>query len=372
MTATVVIVQELVPHYRVGFFRRLERLCAESGIDLHLVHGPEQPGASPRSVGPGVLPEGQDHWVPGRRIGPFVWQPLPRALRHCDLVIVEHANRPILNHLLHLRRFLGLRRPRFAFWGHERNRQGQATSWREVLKRRLRSHCDFWFCYTDEVYEALTEVPPSRKIAVNNAIDTEDLAERIRTLAATEAKDPYNLLFIGSMRPDKRLDLLCEAMEIVFAQEPRATLSFVGDGPDAPIARAFCARHPDRTIWHGPLLGLDAAPALWRASAIVIPGAVGLVVLDSFVAQAPMITTFPNELHGPEIAYCNSMCNAIFSLHDPRDYAQSICKWLHNSAIQLRLMSSCRESAKLHTLDRMAQNFMSGIKKFLTNLKHER
>lgn len=362
----VAVLQQAVPHYRVPFFQALLARCLDDGIHLTLIHGPEPAGAVPKSAGPGLLPPDHERWVPARPVAKgLVWQPLPKDLREADLVIVEQANRHLINHLLLARRWLGRPRPRLAFWGHGANLQADPGSLPERIKRALRRHADFWFCYTESVVAALAEIPPERKISVDNAIDTGALRAAVDAAARTVDKDRFHLLFIGSMRPYRRLDLLLPALEQVFVSEPRATIAFVGDGSEAPQVEAFCGRHPDRAIWHGSLMGSAAAPHLRRAGAIAIPGLIGLVALDSFVAEAPIVTTLNEGKDSPESSYLEDGVNAVITPSTPEAYAAALLDLMRDPGRLERLRDGCRASAGRYTIEHMAERFHEGIRRAL-------
>lgn len=281
------------------------------------------------------------------------------------LIIVEQANRHLINLLLQMRRAFGHSAPRLAFWGHGANLQGDPTSMKERIKRFMRDKVDFWFCYTDEISKSLAEIPESRKISVDNAIDTLTLQAALDRIAPQIEKDPNHLLFIGSMRPDKRFDLLFPALNQIFESTPKVSAAFVGDGPMAPLVRDFCLLHPDRATWYGPLVGTDAAPHLRRAGVIVIPGLIGLVSLDSFTAQAPILTTEFDGKHSPEFSYLADDVNAIVTKNTPEAYSQALQDLMRDPGRLERLRAGCRVSASRYTIENMAERFHEGIRRAL-------
>ena len=46
----VLIIQRIVPHYRVPLFQQLAKMCDENSADFTLVYGQEQAGTVPKSV----------------------------------------------------------------------------------------------------------------------------------------------------------------------------------------------------------------------------------------------------------------------------------------------------------------------------------
>ncbi|HXU28701.1 MAG TPA: group 1 glycosyl transferase, partial [Bacteroidia bacterium] len=49
----------------------------------------------------------------------LIWQPCLKEIKSADIVIVEQADRLLINYILILRRIL--RKKKFAFWGHGQN-----------------------------------------------------------------------------------------------------------------------------------------------------------------------------------------------------------------------------------------------------------
>ena len=144
------IVYKTLPHYRRSFFLILERVLAEDGIELVLVHGE-----------PYGLSRAKRDWasIPGARVianrvirlgrSEIIWQPCLEEMRRCDLVVAEQASKLLANYVFHAWSLLGVRK--FALWGHGRNLQRHdAHPLAELLKRRLLRSCDWWFAYTDE------------------------------------------------------------------------------------------------------------------------------------------------------------------------------------------------------------------------------
>lgn len=374
--ASVVIVQRVLPHYRVPFFRRLRDALAQNGIELKLFFGQEYPGTVPCTVDLNTA------WA--RRIEnqyfrwremELVWQPCVRYLQNADLVIVEQANRLLVNYvLLLLHRFN--KRPKLAYWGHGRNMQaGTARRWRESLKRRLTTNADWWFAYTAMSAETLRRagIPAGRTTVVQNSIDVTELA---RAGDAVSAEDLAALrsrlqieatakvaVYCGGMYGDKKLDFLLEACEIVHARTPDFRLILIGDGPERwKVAQA--AEHQPWIRYVGAVYGPERASYFKLGRLFLMPGLVGLAIIDSFVTQTPMVTTrFP--FHSPEIAYLQDGINGVMTDFSVPEYADAIVRYLSNEAALETLRRGCAESARLYTLENMVDNFADGIKKCL-------
>src|SRR5262245_31817951 len=115
----VVLIQRVLPHYRISFAERLAARLDREAIDLRIVFGQERAAEVPASV-----TEVPDRTVRIRNryidIGParLVWQPCVDALHGANMVVIEQSNALLLNYLLQTR--LVGRGASLAYWGHGR------------------------------------------------------------------------------------------------------------------------------------------------------------------------------------------------------------------------------------------------------------
>lgn len=376
----VVVTQHRLLHYRQAFFERLRRACAERQIELRLVHGQASPfealkNDTARLEWADVV---KNRFLRIRSVD-LVWQPFPATLHDADLVVLMQENRLLSNYpwLLRLRTRPG---QRIAYWGHGRNLQSDAPDGlRERWKRWFVNRVDWWFAYTETTRSILcTDGFPADRIAVlDNAIDNEQF---LRDLAAVDASrlqtcrdrlgshtgSPIGL-YCGSLYPDKRLDLLLAAADLVHAQRDDFRLVVIGDGPSRPLVDEAARTRP-WIVSLGVLRGVDKAAWFRLANAYLSPGAVGLHVLDAFCAGIPMITT-EGARHGPEIAYLQSDRNGFIVNADARAVAETYLSLLHDADLMQRIRSAAAQDAQRYTLANMVQRFVDGIERCLASTR---
>lgn len=372
MDRNVVVVQYRLLHYRAALFERLRRACASRGIGLTVLAG--QPSERERTrADEGRLPWVREvtnrFWTWGDR--DFVWQPMPADLRSADLVVVMQESRLLSNYPLLLRRALGGRQ-QVAYWGHGRNFQADAPAGlRERWKRAMVNRVDWWFAYTELSREVVRSAgfPDERITVLNNAIDNEGFVADLKAvdeqqvhalrqrLGAT-ADSPVGV-YCGSLYADKRLDLLAEACEQVVRRRPDFRLVVMGDGPARAALLERCAGLP-WFHWVGVQRGRDKA-AWFKASDLYLsPGAVGLHVLDSFVAGTPMITT-ADALHGPEIAYLRNGVNGLVTAGTSAAFGDAVLDLLEDPPRRARLRDAALRDGSRYTLDDMVERFLQGL-----------
>ncbi len=241
----VAIIQRVLPHYRVAFFHGLREALVKDGIELELFYGQEYPGTVPKTVD---LDADWAHRLDNhysRLLGVELdWQPCLKPLLDADLVIVEQANRLLINYILLFSRWIG-KHPKLAYWGHGRNMQADASwNWRESLKRLLTNNVDWWFAYTAMSTKTVISggFPIEKITIVQNTIDATALTRAADALSAAqldglraelgiEASDKAGV-FCGGMYADKKLDFLLEACVAIRARVPDFHVVLIGNGPE--------------------------------------------------------------------------------------------------------------------------------------------
>ena len=367
----VVISQHRLLHYRVDFFDALKEACSKRGIRIDLVHG--QASASEKLK----KDEGSLPWatrVANRfaraRGKDLIWQPLPSDLRNPDLLILMQENRIVSNYPHILRRRQGRRM--VAFWGHGANFQStNHNNLRERWKRYLTAQVDYWFAYTSMSAKIIEDAgfPAERIACLNNSIDTGEFRSQCETVEPSEIaaireaagipSDAVIGLFCGSLYPEKKIELLIKASDLIAEQVKNFHLVVVGGGPSLPDLQRDASSRP----WiHLAGIQTGRLKATWFKAARVFlnPGAVGLHVLDSFVSGLPMVST-KTALHGPEIAYLESGINGLLTDDDTADYASAVIKILTDNDFAEELSKRAIEASHLYSLEFMVQNFVSGL-----------
>lgn len=373
MPIKVVIFQYRLLHYRLALFERLRAACAERDIDLQLVHGQasrrEAFKKDEGSLGWAIKVHNR-FWEVGSR--DLVWQPFPWDVRDADLVVVMQENRILSNYPLLLGRLWSPRK--VAYWGHGVNFQSEApTGLREKWKQALLTRVDWWFAYTEMTAEIVRRAgyPSDRITCLDNAIDNDTFirelanvdSEQIRSLRMQidASKESPVGLFCGSLYPDKRLDYMIAAADLIHAAVPGFRLVVIGDGPSANEIRSAAESRPWLN-WVGVRKGREKAAWFRLADVVINPGAVGLHVLDSFCSGTPMITTAESR-HGPEVAYLKNGANGLVVRGDAKNYADEVIALFRDREKLAAIQRAALDDARYYTLDNMVSRFVDGIER---------
>lgn len=364
----VLIIYRFLPHYRVDFYNGLKKSLEEHNIELQLIYG------KTNKVDALKNDEVDIEWatyIPNVyiRIGrmELIWQPCLRHFKGKDLIIVEGANKLIINYILMIARHFS--RFKLGVWGHGRNFQQEINSKENRFKTLFLRKCDCYFAYTEGVKKYLTNnrFDPEKIVVVQNAIQTSNLKDQYREIQASEVEkineelgtDSEKIgIYCGGMYPQKRIDFIIEACQKIRNEIPDFHMVFVGSGIDSDKAKAASEKF-DWIHYVGPKFGKEKVKYFKVSSVQLMPGLVGLAVIDSFALETPLITTdYP--YHSPEIEYLENGVNGIITKDDIDEYARAVIDVLRLKDYET-LIAGCRKSAEVYTIDKMVSNYKEGI-----------
>jgi glycosyltransferase involved in cell wall biosynthesis len=374
----VVIVQKSLRQYRVRFYELLRQRLEAVGVELVLIHGePENREATKGDAAEldwAIKIHDRTFKVGSRAV---YWQPCLRQLQGADLVIVEQASKLLLNYVLFLKHLAGWKK--LAFWGHGKNLQlHRASRAGEVVKGFMSRRVHWWFAYNDLSADIVHSLgyPQDRITSIQNAIDTGQLVRAREQLANRDIERVRQQLglrgsnaciFTGGMYRDKRLDYLLEACSIIRAHVPDFEMIFLGAGPEYP--RIVQASQQNSWIHAvGPKFDADKVPYFALSKLFLLPGLVGLAVLDAFALEVPLVTTNVS-FHSPEIDYLKNGMNGwiVDDTTDPNTYASAVINLLQNDPLRSRLVEGCRSSRTTYSIEVMVERFASGIEAALAH-----
>lgn len=366
---SVVIIQEHLPHYRVGFYEELYKLLEAQGCRLKLVYSPNTANN---------LLAGSLDWatpIPIQWFHSLGWQNVFGVTKNSDLVIFQQESKYLANYFLQAGSMIS--KQKVAFWGHGRNFQSESASiLGERIKRFASIFCDWWFAYNDLSAAVVRDFgfPAGRITSVQNSIDTRLISQ---VHARTTPNDLQQLrsslgitsenvaVFTGGLYREKRLPFLFEACGIIRKSIPDFELLIIGKGPEAGFVSEMTSRHA-WVHFVGPKSDEEKVPYWMLSKVLLMPGLVGLVVLDSFALGVPMITTdYP--YHSPEISYLQDGVNGLVvsPWPDPIAYAERTIQLLKDPDRLLELQKNALADAERYSVQKMAENFAGGIHKAL-------
>lgn len=355
----VVFVQKFVPHYRLPFFERVRDQLHNNNIEFVLLYSEPDPyeNSKVRIVYPdwGIRLETRHYLLFNRYL---YWAKLNKYLKRGDFVVVEHAAKLLNNYPIYIQRQLG--RIKMGYFGHGKNFQATTeltiSSWvKNLMLRRV----DHWFAYTEVSKSKLMELSVGEHniTVVNNTLAPSDNSDLKYT-----APEPYSCVFVGGLYSLKLIPFLLRAAKLVHDKLPEFKLYIVGDGPEKDYIQTYAQKN-SWVDFKGALYGLDRDIVLSNSNAILMPGLVGLIAIDSFQFERPIITSSLGE-HSPEIAYLKDGENCLIDegkrgVTNEISYSDLVCRYLNSIELQSTLKKNCRSSAQTYTIEHMADSFVN-------------
>ena len=368
----ILILQAQMKHYRVPFFLRLHDILQRDGIELIVAYSPPH-GLHGMVRDDGVLPHRFGRQVPGHWLADrFIYQNLWREIAAADLVITGHENKYIMNHWLFL--LSALRLKKVALWGLGPCRETKQTWVSHWLRELALQAADWYFSYTASVVPYLRDhgVSSDRITTVCNAVDTGELRQSIEGIGQEEvAQARFDLrlepgpvgIYCGILEPTKHVPFLVAAARLVRRRLPTFQLLVIGTGPDRLWVEET-ARSEPWIHYLGQKFGREKALALRMADIFMLPGRVGLAILDAFAAGLPLFTT-DLTIHGPEVSYLIDGENGRKTVHHVEAYANAVVEALSTPPLLARMQSNAFAGASQYTIEAMAENFRRGIRRCL-------
>ena len=366
----VVIIEAQVKRYRKPFYERLHSALCKEGIESRVIYS--EPASSeaqkhdncelPRDYGVKV----KAYWIGKERL---VFQPALREIAAADLIVIEQANKFILNHFLLPLSLLKMKK--VAFWGLGENLQADRSPFSEWYKERTLDWVHWWFAYTEGTARYLQErgVSAAKITAVQNSVDTRGIQNCVKNLSSNaktvlRAKlgiTPYAPvgIFVGMLHKVKSIPFLIQAGVRICESIPEFQLIVVGGGPDEDDIKQGAANLP-WVHFVGPQFGDRKAQLLAIADVFLLPGRAGLAVLDGFAAGLPLVAT-RLPIHGPEMEYLEEGHNGLMTAPHPQAYAQAVIKLLSNPRELQSLREGAAISAEKYSIEAMVEKFKQGI-----------
>jgi glycosyltransferase involved in cell wall biosynthesis len=235
----------------------------------------------------------------------------------------------------------------------ERDRRPTA----EAVRHLMLSTCDHYLSYTEISTTNLVNrgYDARRVTTLNNAVQALAIPEQ----AMTAQRVPLQALFVASLVEDKEPLAAIAIVDRLRLLVPGASLHIVGDGP----LRAQCEQAANRREWvyyHGPLRGQNLRELALTSDIAIIPGRVGLALLEMASAGLPMVT-FAASRHGAEIAYLRDGINGLFLSGEIDVAAKELATLLTDRPALERMRNEASCTAGKYTIQRMAVNFTDGV-----------
>jgi len=223
-------------------------------------------------------------------------------------------------------------------WSH--GMYGRETGARKLIKTVFFKLCDGCLVYNQRSKRLMEEcgVNKEKVHCVYNSQDTDadlkvrESLKRSHLYSSIFHNNFPNIVFVGRVTPEKRLDLVIKAIRLLKEKGVYANFMVVGKEVDG-VDLVSCAKEEkvnDQVWMYGPCY--DAAiigELFYNASVCVSPGNVGLTAISSLTFGCPVITHDNFSYQGPEFeAIIPGVTGDFFKQGDIQDLAEYIKKWI--------------------------------------------
>jgi len=175
-----------------------------------------------------------------------------------------------------------------------------------------------------------------------------------------------NVLYIGRLIPEKKVDLLLRAYARFRStnQAERSRLVIIGDGPERKSLEEQAAQLGIAKVvdFQGEITDPEfIAPLMNRAFVSVGPGVVGLSIVHSFSFGLPALVA-DKDNHGPEICAFGDGRNGLsFESGDSADLAAKLSKLWNDRALTTSMSAAAVATAREFSVEAMAESFLRAV-----------
>jgi glycosyltransferase involved in cell wall biosynthesis len=335
---SVLVIQRILPPYRLRFF---QRLSASDRLSIRVAHGLSTGASALKSLeNPSgvaierlrnIFPFKEDRVVIQRNLFPLLWR------GNFEVIIAEFNPRIVTNLVACL--MVKLRGRKFIWWGHGASPK---SGWLSMHLRLFFARMADAMIFYDERGAArfIEQGVQSEKVFVaTNSIDTEEIVQLVERRPLSER---HCLLFIGRLLAGKKVDILIRAFARARGKlRPNTQLTIIGSGPDLNrLTRLVAELNLTEEVQFVPAIYEQSqlAPYFNAAWISVSPGWIGLSAIHSLAYGVPMLVA-RDEPHRPEVNALEENVNSIFfNSDDIEDLARHLL-WLDSSAERHAQMS---------------------------------
>jgi glycosyltransferase involved in cell wall biosynthesis len=219
---------------------------------------------------------------------------------------------------------------------------------------------------TEHVRRELEQQGFTNTTVWSRGIDGARFAPGHRSRAAREAlgirDDELIALYVGRIAPEKGIDVLLDAMQLVDAQQPgRVRFVVTGDGPSEEKVRATA---PRGTILTGRLTGDRLSQMYASADLFVFPSETetfGNVVLEAMASGLAVIA--PDR--GPTTEFATTETAAQFRAGDASSLASRVLTLIPDEAGRARLGYAARREAVRHDWDQIFDGLVADYQRVI-------
>ncbi|MET3932807.1 glycosyltransferase [Arthrobacter sp. OAP107] len=358
------ILQPYVPMYRVPFFAGLNERLAKSGVSMTVLAA--HPVGEQHMRGDAVSTDWVEHVE--RRELRFGGKAATFSLQRRHFADFDGLILPLEGTSVDIPRALHYRAMHsglnIGLWGHVKSYVNDPNIIDAAIERWQMTHSDHVFAYTPSGrdYAVARGIQPDKVTTVMNSVDTSTISEQmargasapVEGIAGAGRRDK-TFAFIGGLDQSKRIDFLVQVLDRLWIDDPEIKILVAGRGSQEHLLRRAVNRG------QATLLGyaddhLKSEIAI-SSRAILMPGRIGLVAVESLAMGIPILTT-DYLYHAPEYDYLVANDSVFVSPDTLTDFVSLI----HRVAAMAHVYPKVWTTPSITS---MIDNFTSGVLQML-------
>lgn len=336
----VLIIQHIIPEYRLPFYNKLGTVC-----DLTILH------SSTSSINEASTYK--EKIVGLKKISKFYFQEdvfsyiktnnFDCVVPMFDLAWVKSMILPFM------------KSQKTILWGHRYSGNNIACSIRNFIMKRADANVLYSNCEVDRMISS--GVDPSKIFVANNTIE-------VANHAFNDDIPKKSFLYVGRAQKRKNIDQLLNSFANIVSEIPAdIVIEIIGEGAENEILKSLAESLgiKERVFFRGAIHDAEILKSYFHKSlAYVSPGSVGLGVLHSLAYGTPVVTRL-GEYHGPEFNNVIDKENGIV-YNEPEDLDQILIS-LANQPDKALLLgeNGYQHYIENRSIDNMVNGFVEAI-----------
>lgn len=207
-----------------------------------------------------------------------------------------------------------------------------------------------------------------KKIAIAKKYWKENKNRLIKFSHDYEINQGFNMVYIGRIYKENKLELLLEALSVLILTKPKVKLILIGkENRYVEQLKAYAQqlKVENNVIWTGAIYNEnEIAPWMLSSHIFCYPANIGLSIMHAFGYGLPVITDSNYKAHNPEIwAFKNGENGLAYKPGDYCDLANKISQLYDDNDLRRRLSINAIQTIKTkYTIPNMVEGFMAAIK----------
>lgn len=322
MSRKLVIFQEILMHYRFGFFDQLQK---QTGYDLTILY------ANPHNEPPGYSETAVRYeQISGKKVGKFAYYPeliSHPTVQEAGILVIPGDLRIANLYFLSLRRMFR-DQPRVILWGMGYGRSRLARPVRKIIYK---------------IVDAVVFYTNQRKEKFSNNSNKDNYFSAPNTLMipnhGVTTDKPMYFLYVGRLQKRKRLDLVLETLAILRKKGFDLSFKIVGSGDEVQRAlqtQVNILKLHNLVSFEGAIYDDSRLKKIFSgAYAYISPGPVGLGAIHSIAYGIPVVTA-KNVNHGPEFDHLIEEKSVFFTDLTPESLADTCLRVMREDYKRIR------------------------------------